>query len=89
VAGRGEAEQLELAAGGLLDERVPVGRVSPSAPPMIDTVWVPDRIGCRPVSSADRLGVHCASTLKFSNCRPSAASWSIFGVGAPRSTPPP
>jgi hypothetical protein len=28
-------------------------------------VCVPERIGCRPVRIADRLGVHCASTLKF------------------------
>jgi hypothetical protein len=24
---------------------------------------VPERIGCRPVKIADRLGVHCASTF--------------------------
>jgi hypothetical protein len=38
---------------------------------------------------AERLGVHCASTLKFSKRKPCAASASILGVGAPRSTPPP
>ena len=48
-----------------------------------------ERMACRPVSSEERLGVHCASTLKFSSRRPSAASLSIRGVGAPRSTPPP
>jgi hypothetical protein len=61
----------------------------PSSPPVTGTVCVPDRIGCRPVRIADRLGVHCASTLKFSSLRPSPASLSIRGVGAPRSTPPP
>ena len=25
------------------------------------TLWFPDRIACRPVSSAERVGVHCAS----------------------------
>jgi hypothetical protein len=64
-------------------------RVSPSGPPVSGTVWVPERIGWRPVSMADRVGVHCDSTLKFNSLRPCAASASIFGVGAPRSTPPP
>jgi hypothetical protein len=64
-------------------------RVSPSAPPVIGTVAVPERIGCRPVSRAERLGVHWASTLKFNNRTPWAASASMRGVGAPRSTPPP
>ena len=64
-------------------------RVMPSEPPVAETAWVPERIGWRPVSSADRLGVHCASTLKFSSFMPSPASLSICGVGAPRSTPPP
>jgi hypothetical protein len=50
---------------------------------------VPERIGCWPVKIADRLGVHCASTLKFSSFRPWSANLSIRGVGAPRSTPPP
>ena len=27
------------------------------------TVYVPDRIGCRPVRIAERVGVHCGSTL--------------------------
>src|ERR1039458_6295975 len=43
----------------------------------------------RPVIRAARLGVHCASTLKLSSRIPSAASWSIRGVGAPRRIPPP
>jgi len=63
--------------------------VSPSAPPVTGITCVPERIACRPVSSADRLGVHCASTLKFSSRRPSPASLPILGVGAPRSPPPP
>ncbi len=64
-------------------------RVIPSAPPVTSTLCVPERIAWRPVSKAERLGVHCASTLKFSNWRPSPARASIRGVGAPRSTPPP
>ena len=32
---------------------------------------------------AERLGVHCASTLKFSSLVPSAASLSMRGVAAP------
>ena len=56
---------------------------------VIGIVWVPLRIGCRPVSSAERLAVHWGSTLKFNSLNPSAASPSIRGVGAPRSTPPP
>ncbi|MDT2005589.1 sulfatase-like hydrolase/transferase [Rhodococcus opacus] len=64
-------------------------RVIPSGPPVRGTVWVPERIAWRPVSKAERLGVQCASTLKFSNLRPSPARSSIRGVGAPRSTPPP
>ncbi len=39
--------------------------VIPSGPPAIGMVWVPERIAWRPVSKADRLGVHCASTLWF------------------------
>jgi hypothetical protein len=61
----------------------------PSGPPVSGTVCVPERIGWRPVRIADRLGVHCASTLKLSSFRPWSASLSIRGVGAPRSTPPP
>ena len=64
-------------------------RVNPSGPPAIGTACVPERMAWRPVNSADRLGVHCASTLKFSSRRPCAASPSIRGVGAPRNTPPP
>src|SRR5215471_11843081 len=63
--------------------------VSPSATPPLGTWYVPDRIGNRPVSSAERDGVHCASTLKFSRRSPSLASRSIRGVGAPRRMPPP
>jgi hypothetical protein len=63
--------------------------VIPSAPPVAERTCVPDRIGWRPVKIADRLGVHCASTLKFSSFRPWSAMLSIRGVGAPRSTPPP
>jgi hypothetical protein len=43
----------------------------------------------RPVRIAERLGVHCASTLKLVSRVPSAASWSMRGVGAPRVMPPP
>jgi hypothetical protein len=64
-------------------------RVSPSAPPEMGTWWVPERTGGLPVSSADRLGVHCASTWKFSSRSPLAAIASIRGVGAPRKMPPP
>ena len=64
-------------------------RVIPSGPPPSATAAVPERIGCRPVKSADRAGVHCASMLKFSSFRPSAANASIRGVGAPRRMPPP
>jgi len=39
------------------------------------------------VMIAARLGVHCASTLKLVSLRPSAASWSRRGVGAPRVMP--
>ena len=38
---------------------------------------------------AERLGVHCASTLKFHRRVPSDASLSMRGVGAPRRMPPP
>jgi hypothetical protein len=38
---------------------------------------------------AERLGVHCASTLKFVSRVPSVASLSMRGVGAPRTMPPP
>ena len=48
-------------------------RVKPSGPPVSGTVCVPERMGCRPVSNAERLGVHCASALKFNNRLPSAA----------------
>ena len=64
-------------------------RVNPSGPPAIGTACVPERIAWRPVNNADRLGVHCASTLKFKSFNPSAASPSIRGVAAPRNTPPP
>src|SRR5271170_5324683 len=50
---------------------------------------LPVRTAYRPVIRAARLGVHCASTLKLSSRIPSAASWSILGVGAPRRIPPP
>src|SRR5271154_4114477 len=43
----------------------------------------------RPVIKAARLGGHWASTLKFRRRIPSAARWSIRGVGAPRRIPPP
>jgi len=43
----------------------------------------------RPVRTAARVGVHSASTLKFVNRRPSAASASMRGVGAIRNSPPP
>ena len=62
---------------------------SPYGPPAIGTLCVPERIECRPVITHERLGVHCGSTLKLSNLVPSRASLSMFGVGAPRSTPPP
>jgi hypothetical protein len=38
---------------------------------------------------ADRLGVHCASTLKFVSACSLGASLSMRGVGAPRVIPPP
>src|SRR5262249_51147118 len=63
--------------------------VSPSGTPPLGTLWVPDRIGKRPVMSAERDGVHWASTLKFRSRMPSLASLSIRGVGAPRRLPPP
>jgi hypothetical protein len=63
--------------------------VNPSRPPPIGTEWVPERIEKRPVMMAERLGVHCASTLKFVSRIPSAASWSMRGVAAPRVMPPP
>ena len=47
---------------------------APPAPPPIGTAWVPERIEKRPVMIADRLGVHCASTLKLVRRMPSAAS---------------
>jgi hypothetical protein len=56
---------------------------------LVDAGWLlRKRIACRPVNNADRLGLHCASTLKFSNLRPSPARASIRGVAAPRKTPP-
>jgi hypothetical protein len=53
------------------------------------TLWVPLRIAWRPVISAERLGVHWGSVLKFCRRAPSAARASILGEGAPRSSPPP
>jgi hypothetical protein len=53
------------------------------------TLVVPERMGCLPVIRAERLGVHCGSTLKFVSRSPSAASLSSRGVGAPLSSPPP
>lgn len=41
--------------------------VIPSGPPAIGIDCVPERMACRPVSSAERLGVHCASTSKFNS----------------------
>jgi hypothetical protein len=35
-------------------------RPQPPAAPM-GTLWVPERMACRPVSRADRVGVHCDS----------------------------
>ena len=61
--------------------------VSPSSPPPIGTEWVPERMEKRPVMKAERLGVHCASTLKLVSRVPSAASRSMRGVGAPRVMP--
>src|SRR6476620_5748412 len=63
--------------------------VSPSRPSPIGIECVPERIENRPVMRADRLGVHCASTLKLVSRIPSVASLSMRGVGAPRTTPPP
>jgi hypothetical protein len=53
------------------------------------TECVPERMEKRPVMMAERLGVHCASTLKFSRRVPSDANLSMRGVGAPRRKPPP
>src|SRR4051812_32557075 len=63
--------------------------VNPSGTPPIGTSYVPERMEKRPVISADREGVHCASTLKLSSRVPSLASLSMRGVGAPRRMPPP
>jgi len=60
--------------------------VNPSKPSPIGTECVPERIAKRPVMIAERLGVHCASTLKLVSRVPSAASRSMRGVGAPRVT---
>jgi hypothetical protein len=49
----------------------------------------PVRIGWRPVISAERVGTQSLSTLKFRHFRPSSASASMRGVGAPRRAPPP
>ena len=38
---------------------------------------------------AERVGTQSLSTLKFCSSSPSRASWSMRGVGAPRSAPPP
>jgi hypothetical protein len=69
--------------------RVTSQRVSPSRPPPIGIDYVPERIAKRPVRIAERLGVHCASTLKLVSRIASLASWSTRGVGAPRVIPPP
>ena len=50
---------------------------------------VPDRTAYLPVMSAEREGVHSASTLKLVKRMPSAASASMRGVAAPRMIPPP
>src|SRR5215471_11589486 len=63
--------------------------VNPSGPPPSGTLYVPERIGNRPVINADRVGVHWDSTLKLSSRIPSLANLSIRGVGAPRRMPPP
>src|SRR5271167_1492441 len=49
----------------------------------------PLRIEYCPVISAARDGVQAGSTRNWVSRRPSFASWSIRGVGAPRNSPPP
>ena len=49
----------------------------------------PLRIEYCPVISAARDGVQAGSTRYCVRRRPSRASWSMRGVGAPRSSPPP
>jgi len=53
----------------------------PSGSPGAATFCVPDRIGRRPVWSADRVGVHWFCTLKLVNRIPSLENRSIRGVG--------
>jgi len=49
----------------------------------------PLRIEYCPVIRAARDGVQAGSTKNWVSRNPSPASWSIRGVGAPRSSPPP
>ena len=49
----------------------------------------PLRIEYCPVISAAREGVQAGSTRNWVSLGPSRASWSMRGVGAPRSSPPP
>ena len=66
------------------------GEIHDGNKPTAGTDWIaPVRIGCRPVISAERVGTQSLSTLKLSSRRPSAASRSMRGVGAPRKAPPP
>ena len=60
----------------------------PPLPPSA-MVWLPDRIGYRPVINAERVGVHCGSTTKCDSFSDSAAKASIRTVSAPRRMPPP
>lgn len=60
----------------------------PPLPPSA-MVWLPDRMGYRPVISAERVGVHCGSTTKWVSFSDSAANASIRTVSAPRRMPPP
>jgi len=53
----------------------------PSGSPGAGTFWVPERIGSRPVCSAERVGVHWFCTLKFVSRNPCSARLSIRGVG--------
>ena len=49
----------------------------------------PLRIEYCPVINAARDGVQAGSTRNCVSRNPSRASWSMRGVGAPRSSPPP
>jgi hypothetical protein len=62
-------------------------RVNPSGPPVIGTVCVPERCGWRPVSSAERDGVHCASCVNATLLRQASGGAHSAAAAPPQFSP--